>query len=590
MKAVWLRVFAAAALVSAIGSGRAAFCASSPPDIELSLSPAQVGAILRQWEGPSEAKARAAFGAAVAVARGHPMEAPSRFLQVAKDFPKTREAEEALFRSTLWLAATDRQEQATDIYQGVIDRYPGTEEAGWARIRLADLYRQDLNRPEEAPAIYAAVAAEFSGDRLEGWALIKLAGAYSETGRHDLAKETYSRGLAAAKDKTAVANDVLATCYWLNASGKKPAVLAAMEALSTAPLDPLLQARARWWIIGFADTAADKAKADAEFAAWGELLALGELESGSSDSLLGALGKIKARLAGVDAKLAAPKKPREQVLNYYRERVHSTKGEPRCHASYLLGGAQLLAGEPDEAISTLQAFLESCPSAREREMALVLLGLGFGRSGREVEGEKFFRRFLVKEDAEQGAAVGAAKGLFFLFQASREEEVALRDLIVISGGERDPRVARALWRVIGPGLVRRAKEAYRERGYLSVMVLLEEARRQQHLVGPGAAELLHLLGLCHQRLNRHVEAIQCFDEALRSNPADARRLGSRYQIGVCHYRMGNFATARENFGLVLADDPEGRLASYANERIRQCGQLLAAREERETRNASPKAQ
>jgi TolA-binding protein len=109
--------------------------------------------------------------------------------------------------------------------------------------------------------------------------------------------------------------------------------------------------------------------------------------------------------------------------------------------------------------------------------------------------------------------------------------------------------------------------------------VLEEALEDLPVDSPQRPEVLHALGLAHQRVSgrgQESDAIWCFTEVLQRYPDEARRLGSRYQLGVSYYRLKSYEEAIREFERYLCECPEGPLTAFAQERVEQCRDMLDA--------------
>lgn len=322
--------------------------------------------------------------------------------------------------------------------------------------------------------------------------------------------------------------------------------------------------------------ATEDANLRAEAAAF---LVQGYLEEGDFESARAAAARISdaeslARINRIEAEYKA------EVGRL--QRIVATTKDPAeaAHAQFLTARAHEGVHCLDVAVESywkvVRRYPEHPPSASAARWLLAMEQ----RSSGNPAAVSLCRSLVAAEPNGQGA-VGSLHWLFARAPTPAVSRSGLHSLLREVRDSHPGTLAAAEARSLLARLAVEESTEARERGaHLMAVGVLEEALEDLPVDSPQRPEVLHALGLAHQRVSgrgQESDAIWCFAEVLEGHPSEARRLGSRYQLGVSYYRLGSYEEAIREFERYLRECPEGPLAGFAQERVEQCRDMLDAR-------------
>ncbi len=211
----------------------------------------------------------------------------------------------------------------------------------------------------------------------------------------------------------------------------------------------------------------------------------------------------------------------EQSAVYARQLMADHGDHPLAVAARLVRAeSRYQQGDWNGVLTDLRSYLASSPGDREGELnAQYRLGLALYRLDRQAEAETALSEIVRRPDAAQrfGSALLAQADTYF----QRSEWEPARELL----------------------------ERY----------LAGEGER------PSAEDALLRLGLCHQRMGRHGEALKRFDELLRRFPQSRLALQVQFERGQALVSLGRAQEARSVLEQVAqsgADSPFGQPAVH----------------------------
>ncbi len=155
--------------------------------------------------------------------------------EIARDFPKSSEASNALYQVGRILWNRNDNGQALDYFTRLMNQYPHAPQADNAQFAAAIIHESD-NRPDDAIALYSALPKKFPNSKTADDATWRLAWLYYRAGDWQKAHDT----LSAFANQSWEANYRTAAAYWQARTAEKlgktdAAIRLLQEILSNAP-------------------------------------------------------------------------------------------------------------------------------------------------------------------------------------------------------------------------------------------------------------------------------------------------------------------------------------------------------------------